>query len=287
MNIKLLTSSLAGAGAMLCGVAQAQFVLNYDVPGAGGWGVNYVGLGAAPDLAGDTYWNPTGGTPANYSYSGGTTGGGFGDLLSDGATYTTITLTLNAGGSYNSGGQGAQGTVGGLSAPFVFNSSGTLNNVAAGTYDLYLYGYNYPDGDRGTTFTVSAGGTSYGSQSTLGANWNQSDNTTVITSFVQGGAFNNVVSGGTPGPDAVAGSDYVEYTDITLATAGTISFTFAGNPFDRASGFSDQDYSGNNGEGDFNGLQLVQIVPEPSTMALAGLGICGLIVAMKRRRLSA
>jgi hypothetical protein len=262
MKLKLSTPSIVAVNAVLCSVAQAQFAVNYEVPGSYG-ATQYSGQGAYSD-PGNNYWNTIPG-------SGGTTGGGFGDLLSDGATSTSITLSLSSYQTYNNGEQGAQGTPGGLLAPFILENNGTpvtgtFNNVAAGTYDLYLYGYNYPDGDRGTTFTASVGGTSYGSLSTVGLNVDAAGGTTTETAFT-------------------SGVDYVEFTGLDLTQAGAIDFTFAANTsIDRTAGLGD--YSGSNGEGDFNGAQLVQVVPEPSTMTLAGLGgFCGFLIAMRRRRL--
>ncbi|HVU27572.1 MAG TPA: carbohydrate-binding protein [Verrucomicrobiae bacterium] len=196
-------------------------VVNFDAPGGLG-GVNYSGAGAAFDSG--NYWNPI--------VKGGTTIGG---LLSDGATASSITLTDKSPSNYNPG-QGAQGTPAGLEAPFLLENNGavvmeTLNNVPAGIYNLYLYGKNSNDsggdnGDRGTTFTVSVGGTSYGTQSTINS---------ITTSFTKG-------------------NDYVEFINLIVETAGTISFTYTANT--AATGSHNPQT-----EGDFNGLQLVNLLP--------------------------
>src|SRR5580658_8777805 len=119
-------------------------VINFDVPGGAG-GVNYSGQGTYSDH-GHNYWNPIVG--------GGTTAAT--NKLSDGATPSPITLTSSLGGTY--GTQGAQGTPAGLQQPYEYNNaalqSDTLNNVPAGTYNLYLYGINNT-GTRGTMYTVS------------------------------------------------------------------------------------------------------------------------------------
>lgn len=264
---KSLISGLAVACAMLCDTTQAQSALNFDVPGS--YGTPYSGQGAYSD-PGNNYWNTIPG-------SGGTTSG---NLLSDGLTSTLITLSLSSYQTYNNGGDGGvDPTIGGLMAPFILENNGTpvtgtFNNVPNGTYDLYLYGGNYPDQDRGTSFTVNGV-----TQSTLGINYNQLNHTSALNSFVQGGSFNNATAGTLPGNAAAA--NYVEFTDVTVS-GGSIIFSFAANPFNR-SGLDD--FSGNNGEADFNGVQLVQVIPEPSTMAMAGLGICGFVAALKRRRL--
>lgn len=269
---KLVISGLAVVGAMLCAATQAQIVLNYDA--AGSYGSPYSGQGAYSD-PGNNYWNTI---PA----SGGTSSG---SLLSDGSTATSITLSLSSYQTYNNGGDGGLNpAIGGLMAPFILENNGTpvtgtFNNVPDGTYDLLLYGANYPDQDRASSFTVNGV-----TQSTLGINYNQLNHTSTLDSFVQGGSFDNATLVGGVGtlPSDAAAANYVEFANVTV-TGGTLSFSFAANPFNR-SGLDD--FSGNNGEGDFNGVQLVQVVPEPSMMAMTGLGICGFMVVMKRRRLS-
>jgi hypothetical protein len=231
-------------------------VLNYEVPGV--YGANeYSGQGAYSD-PGNNNWNVVPGSSGTTAF----------DEYSDGSS-ANVTLSLSSYQTYNNGEQGAQGTPGGLLAPFILTTgapvTGTLNDVAAGTYDLYLYGYNYPDGDRGTTFTASVGSTSYGTLSTVGLNDNQVGGTTAETTFTEG-------------------VDYVEFTGLDLTTAGSIDFTFAANgSVDRPAGLGD--YSGVNGEGDFNGLQLVA-TPEPSTFALltVGLTVLGGFYFSKRRQ---
>ncbi len=187
--------------------ARAQ-TINFDVPGGVG-AVNYSGAGAAPDPG--VYWNAL-------AYQGTTSG----SLLSDGVTASPITLTDASRNNFNPG-QGAQGTQGGLEAPYAYENNGTpvtdtLNNIPAGKYNLYLFGKNYPYSDRGTTFSVSVGSTAYGSQSTV------CSSTTAFT------------------PD----NDYVVFSNLVAAANGTITFSYAAN-----TGVS------GNGEGDFNGVQLV------------------------------
>src|SRR5580692_392193 len=128
----------------LCGDASRAQVINFDVPGGAG-AANYSGQGAYSD-PGNNFWNSIAGghtTPAT-------------NLLSDGVTASPITLTSQLGGTY--GTQGTQGTPAALQQPYEYNSSvlrtDTLNNVPAGTYNLYLYGINNT-GTRGTIFTVS------------------------------------------------------------------------------------------------------------------------------------
>ncbi len=202
-------------------VIQGQ-VVNFDVPGGIG-GQNYSGAGAAPDSG--IYWNPI-------VYQGTKSG----TLASDGGTASSITLTDSSIIDYNPG-QGSPGTVAALEAPFVYENNGSIiteniNNVPAGTYDLYLFGKNSDDsgnGNRGTTFMVSIGGTTYGTQSTVNS---------ITTTFTQG-------------------DDYVEFTNLIMPESGIITFSYTANTAATGS-FNPQN------EGDFNGLQLVDVSPEAS-----------------------
>src|ERR1700722_8444794 len=186
-------------------------VINFDVPGGAG-AVNYSGQGAYPD-PGNNYWNAIVG--------GGTTGAT--NLLSDGITTSPITLTSQLGGTF--GTQGTQGTPAALQQPYEYNSSvprtDTLNNVPAGTYNLYLYGINNT-GTRGTTFTVSTSVMDPVTQST-------SNTPASLTTFTMG-------------------ADYVIFSNVVVGAAGTITFTFTANPNVTVAG---------NNEGDLNAVQLV------------------------------
>ena len=196
---------------ILCSRAIQAQVINFDVPGGAG-AANYSGQGAYPD-PGNNYWNPIVG--------GGTTGAT--NRLSDGVTHSPITLTSQLGGTY--GTQGTQGTPAALQQPYEYNNAAlqtdTLNNVPAGTYNLYLYGINNT-GTRGTIFTASTSMMAPVSQSTV-------NTPASLTTF-------------TPG------ADYVVFNNIVVGTDGAITFTWVGNP--------NVILSGNN-EGDLNALQLV------------------------------
>ncbi len=191
-------------------MAEAQ-VINFDVPGGAG-AANFSGQGAYPD-PGNNYWNPVTGngtTPAT-------------NLLSDGVTPSSITLTSQMGGTF--GTQGLQGTPAALQQPYQYNNAvrrtNTLNNVPAGTYTLYLYGINNT-GTRGTAFTVSTALMSPVTRSTY-------NTPASLTSFIQ---------------DA----DYAVFSNVVLATAGPITFTWTANPYVTLAG---------NNESDFNALQLI------------------------------
>jgi hypothetical protein len=189
---------------------QAQ-VVNFDVPGGAG-AANYSGQGAYPD-PGNNYWNPIVG--------GGTTGAT--NYLSDGVTHSPITLTSQLGGTF--GTQGAQGTPAALQQPYEYNNAtlqtDTLNNIPAGTYNFYLYGINNT-GTRGTIFSVS----------------------TTVMPLVSQGTVNTPASLNA----FTQGADYVVFSNVVVGAAGTITFTWVGNPNVMLSG---------NNEGDLNALQLV------------------------------
>ena len=179
-------------------------------------GLNYSGQGAYAD-PGHGYWNPI-------KYQGTTSNG----LLSDGVTASPITFMDTSPNSYD-GNQGVQGTPAGLESPYAFVNndsiiSETIKNVPAGIYQLYLYGKNddMDYADRGTVFTVSVDGKSYGTKSTVNS---------VTTSFTRG-------------------NDFVEFTNLMVGQAGTITFTYAANTL------ATRTHSPQT-EGDFNGLQLV------------------------------
>jgi len=205
---------------MMCSRAAEAQVINFDVPGGAG-AANYSGQGAYPD-PGNNYWNPIVG--------GGTTGAT--NRLSNGVTHSPITLTSQLGGTY--GVQGAQGTPAALQQPYEYNNgvlrTDTLNNVPAGTYNLYLYGINNT-GTRGTIFTVSTPVMAPISQGTV-------NTPASLTNFAQG-------------------ADYVIFSNVVAGAAGTITFTWVGNP--------NVILAGNN-EGDLNALQLVFV----STNTIAG-----------------
>ena len=208
-NSKFL-AVLAVGFALLVNACRAQ-VINFDVPGGAG-AANYSGQGAYPD-PGNNHWNPIVG--------GGTTGAT--NLLSDGVTHSPITLTSQLGGTF--GTQGTQGTPAALQQPYEYNNAvlrtDTLNNVPAGTYNLYFYGINNT-GTRGTTFSVSTSLMAPVTQST--SNTPASLNTFTL------------------------GADYVIFSNVVVGTVGTITFTFTANPNVTVVG---------NNEGDFNALQLV------------------------------
>jgi hypothetical protein len=276
-TMKNLTCASAVACILLAASAAQAQVINFDSPGA--FGANYSGQGAYSD-PGNNFWNAV---PA----SGGTTPLGFDSSGGFATAIANVLLTFSGGVNegYNNGGDSGD-SVGGLMAPWVLVGGGntitaTLSDVPVGSYDLYLYGMNYPDQDRGVSFTVNGV-----TQSTLGINALVSNHTTTMNAFVRGGGFDNAGVGGSLGVNA-APANYVVFS-LTPDVNGDIIFTFTANPFSRPGGLSpNQDYSGINGEGDFNGLQLVTI-PEPSTYAMltVGFSLLGFNVLKRRGQVS-
>lgn len=222
------------------------------------------GTPTAPSISsGATVWGAGGTIDAN----GLPTGLSSGNATSAGL-FSGITLSVSYG--FNNGANG--GTTQGqpswiLSRAAVVNGSNpgvgtaanplgsfTLQNVPAGNYALFLYGANY-DNSRGASFSITTGGgTAVGG----------------ITSTI------NANTGG-PANTFVLGQTYVEYLGVSPDGSGTISGTWGtvSNPL-----------SGLSGEGDFNGLQLVALVPEPSTAALLLFGFAGFF-ALRRTRAQA
>jgi len=125
-----------------------------------------------------------------------------------------------------------------------------LHNVPAGSYDLFLYGANH-NNDRGAAFSVSSGAALGGISSTLN------------------------LANGQPAQSFILGADYVEFVGVMPDANGNITGTWGAvtNPT-----------SGNSGEGDFNGLQLVQVAPEPGALSLLGLGVVTGFIGLRRRR---
>ncbi|HEX3800067.1 MAG TPA: immunoglobulin domain-containing protein [Verrucomicrobiae bacterium] len=228
-------------------------VLNFDVPGGIG-GTNYAGLGAFPDSPNNTNWNPIVQTSGN-----GTT-----DLAtnSDGVTTSSVTLSLNTGlyqegnvyggyGPFDNSARSTPNTPDALEGNYLFidNTSvpdtvintitSTLNNVPAGTYNLYLYGNNGggaggdvgQQNDWGTIFTVS------------------SDLTATMTLSTSNRAASFTSN------EFILGADYVVFSNIVVGGGGTITFTFTAN-----TNATSPDYAGPNSQGAFNGLQLVTAV---------------------------
>jgi len=300
---KLLVPELFALVILGGAAAQGQLVVNFHAADNGqgthyaafnGYNLLYYGQGAYSD-PGNNVWNGFGQNPgpgSTYFYGGGLpdfpvapgnpgnpyawsqagtasgttlfspqnfSAGNVGNATSSGAL-TSVTLTMSytsENGLGNVSTTPAEGTPGFLLGEAALVSGSTLGtftlgSVPQGTYDLYLYGANY-DYTRGAAFDITEGGG------------------TPVGGFTK---TLNGSQGGTKGGPFILGDNYVEFADITVGADGTISGTW-GDP-------GTNPISGLSGEGDFNGLQLVE-VPEPSTFALIAGGI-GSVLALRRRK---
>ncbi len=221
-------------------------IANFDAPGGVG-GANFVGLGAYADLPGNTSWNPVSGTSGT-TLSPSTN--------SDGLTTSPITLTENSAslgvgvnyGSYDNSAGTPANTPPALEDNYLWVANNfipnfvqevvtnTINNVPAGTYNLYLYGNNGGNStgfngtgkqsDWGTTFTVSSDIAPATSLSTSNSPLSYTSN-----AFIQG-------------------VDYVVFSNVVVGSGQTISVTWTANT-------NLVSFAGANAFAAFNGFQLV------------------------------
>jgi hypothetical protein len=241
----------------------ALFTFNYDAAHNYSSQV-YAGQGAYSD-PGDNHWNGFGGfTRATWP-----------SIVTSAGSASSVTLSVNygfdTGGVYNYSDNIGHNLVQGMPEFLMGNAAavdmthpgagsasapmGTfiLQNVAPGTYTLYLYGADY-NNDRGTGFALDPanGGTpDQGIASTL----NDQSAPGVTLAFSEG-------------------ANYVFFTNVHPDSAGNITGSFIPNPADGVGN------SNLPGEADFNGLQLIA-TPEPAIVAIV---IAGYVVVVRRRR---
>jgi hypothetical protein len=269
MRTVVLALAASVAAASLVRPANAQVVNFHDANNGVDWSGNdpdngtwnnrvYIGQGAYPDPGHNT-WNGFGGAGAGDPLTAST---GPNKTSSGAATPITLDTVYNGDNGalfYNYPTQGSAGNTAQGQPSFILGNAAianganpvgtfTLHHVPAGTYNLYLYGANY-DNDRGAAFTVSSGTALGGVSSTMN------------------------LKNGSPGNAFVLGANYVEFVGVTPNGNGDILGTF---------GAVTNTATGQSGEGDFNGLQLVT-VPEPASLALVGLGVAG-VLGLRRRR---
>ena len=202
--------------------------------------VVYSGLGAYPDVAGNTNWNGFG-KPDGYDPV-------FNSTVSPqrAADGSLIPVTLTTTYDFDSGGlffygDGSPGNTCATCPSLVLGynavaASGnppgtfTLHNVPPGSYTLYVYCAN-SDNDRGSLFTINGGS--------------------------QASCTNSHTGG--PATAFVEGVTYVRFTNVTPKADGTVTGTYTGitNPL-----------SGNSGEGNFNGLQLIKVATTLPTLSI-------------------
>lgn len=286
--------------------AHAQ-VINFQHASVGtipGYNQLYYGQGAYSD-PGNNVWNGfsagiyAGGGPGStlfygsanhYPASGGNPGNPYAAYGANGNLSTSGTVLFGTGGTIDASGNpttvpAGNATSGGLLSPitlsanFGFDNGATagatlgtpswllssaavgngstaletftFHHVPLGVYLLYCYGANY-DNNRGTLFAVNSGLAHNGIDATLNQN-----------------------NGTSPGQSFIEGVNYVFFLGVTPNASGDITVMASPNPADGVG-------NGNlPGEADVNGFQLVA-VPEPSTVALLGLGLGGLFVCRRR-----
>lgn len=206
--------------------------------------VTYTGLGAYPDVAGNTNWNGFGNANGYAPVFNSTVSP---QVAADGSPIpVTLTTTYNfdSGGLFFYG-DGSPGNTCSSCPSLVLGynavaASGnppgtfTLHSVPPGSYTLYVYCAN-SDNDRGSLFTINGGS--------------------------QASCTN--ASNGAPASAFVEGVTYVSFTNITPNADGTIigSYTGITNPV-----------SGLSGEGNFNGLQLIKVATSVPTLSISRSG---------------
>ena len=230
---------MVAACLLAVGSTQAQ-VINFDVPGATGETSLFGGgnYNLGVNYVGQGALSDPGNNYWNPVVFSGTTSG---SLLSDGVTSSLVTLTEI-----------------GLAGVYAGNNYGS--SVTQGTPPALFTPFGY--GGNGATATLTLNNVGIGTYNLVLYTQNGSDqNASAFTSFTVGAT---TLNGGVHDAGVstfIANQNYVEFTGITLIAPGSITINVLGN-----------------GELDFNGLQLaVASVPEPSTYALAGMGLVSLL----------
>ncbi len=258
--------------AAMTGLASASVVnIDFNSPTS----ATYVGLAAAPDLAGGATatWNPLTSIVGSGASTGTalkdstntTTGIGFSISGLNSVTPTSSSGTTEAersGGFLNLMRDGIN--VESANSSTVATASGSFTGLVVGaTYDLYFYG-------QGVTMNAIVGTTGFRGQNSY---------------FEVNGIGKQTSWDGDADGDGflVEGIEYVKFTAVAIG--GVINFDFENVvPGDNVVTDLAPGTAGGGGgrRGVLNAIQLVQVVPEPSTALLSALGILGLLARRRR-----
>ncbi len=257
----------------MTGLASASVVnIDFNSPTS----ATYVGLAAAPDLAGGATatWNPLtsiagSGTSAGTALKDSTnvaTGIGFSLSGLNPVTATSSSATTEAergaGAAYLSLMRDGV-NVESANSNTVATAAGSFTGLVVGaTYDIYFYG-------QGVTMSTTAGSGGFRGQNSY-FEVNGVGKQTGWDGFVGGNGL------------LVEGIEYVKFTAVAIG--GVINFDFE-NVVPGGNVVTDQAPTTSGGgarRGVLNAIQLVQVVPEPSTALLSALGILGLIARRRR-----
>lgn len=232
--------------------------IDFDAPNRPDDSATFSGQAAAPDLPGYFTWN-------SVSQSGGAVNDSSLKTLSSGAAWTEVGISIDdVNGSWAKVADQETMVAGDLMVDYIYiidkTVTATISGLVGGNlYDLYLYG----QGDNHTAANRNGAqnaGFTIGDQ-TLQTQWDM-----------------------VPGGNGLLwkGFEFVVFKGVEADGDGNISFDwFNPTPDEVDKDGNESKYAG------MNGLQIVgdfAVVPEPTSMALLGLGGLMLIQTARRRR---
>ncbi len=186
----------------------------------------------------------------------------------DSGTLLATTVQVQTQWSYTTGAGTSDGNHS-LMHTALDNGGGEMGFVVTGipyaVYDVIIYHEGGSDDGRGGPFFIrdtDGGNAIIASQVSY-------DTSTFSGTFVDASTVGDPAGSGITGGDTVVNSNYVRFNGLTLANIGIRSDAAnpLGIPTDRAP---------------IAGMQIIEVIPEPSTTALLGLG--GLALIFRRRK---